>query len=241
MGVDGKLLEDGAAVDVLSNLLGRIVHDFNNPLAAIIGFADLLRNPNLALDKRSRYVERISEQATKMAQLVETMSHFSGGTALDIGSVALGKAVRETCSLLEPGLTGARIELRLADVVQECVVAAERRALGRILHVLLTNAEQVFRENPLLPERTVWVEMGALADGAYVDVTDSGTGVPADLDATIFEPFFSTRRSGGLGLGLAIGRSLAEQMGGSLELRAEHDKPGGGACFRLILPLAKER
>ncbi len=241
MGVEGKLLKDGKTVSVLSNLLGRIVHDFNNPLAAIIGFADLLRNPNLTLEKQSRYVERIYEQASKMAQLVETMSSFSGGMTLAIGPVVLGSAMREACALLEPGLAGTRIELRVEDESGGQIVVAERRAIGRILHALLTNAEQVFRENPLLAERRIWVKCVTCEGGAYVDVADSGKGVAPDLAESIFEPFFSTRRSGGLGLGLAIGRTLAVQMGGSLELLKEHDNPGGGACFRLFLPSVQEQ
>ena len=98
MGDKGKLLKDTSTVAVLSNLLGRIVHDFNNPLAAIIGFADLLRNPDLPLEKRTRYVERVFEQASKMAQLVETMSHFSSSPSPTIGPVVLGRTRPPGCA-----------------------------------------------------------------------------------------------------------------------------------------------
>jgi signal transduction histidine kinase len=236
----GKLLQDKSTAAVLSNLLGRIVHDFNNPLAAIIGFADLLRNPQLPLEKRSRYVERIFEQASKMAQLVETMSHFAGSPTPAIGPVVLGRTIRESCALRESGFLAARTVLHTDIDIGDRTVEAERGAIGKIIHALLNNAEQVFRENPLVAEREVWVRCTEVEAGIAVDVTDNGPGVPQDISEDIFEPFFSTRRSGGLGLGLTISRTLAEQMGGTLELIRDHDNPGGGACFRLTLPTAKE-
>ncbi len=241
MGDKGKLLKDTSTVAVLSNLLGRIVHDFNNPLAAIIGFADLLRNPDLPLEKRTRYVERVFEQASKMAQLVETMSHFSSSPSPTIGPVVLGRTVREACALRESGFAAGHINLHTEVAIDDRTVAAERGTIGKILHALLNNAEQVFRENPLVTDRTVWVRCVESEDGAFVDVCDNGPGVPEDITEEIFEPFFSTRRSGGLGLGLTIARTMAEQMGGTLKLIREHDNPGSGATFRLALPLAKEQ
>jgi signal transduction histidine kinase len=240
MGGTGKLLQDKSTAAVLSNLLGRIVHDFNNPLAAIIGFADLLRNPQLPLEKRTRYVERILEQASKMAQLVETMSQFSGSPTPAIGPVILGRTVRENCALRESSFLAARITLHTDIDLDERTVEAERGAIDKILHALLNNSEQVFRENPLVTDREVWVRCTETEAGIAVDVTDNGPGVPEETSLDIFEPFFSTRRSGGLGLGLTIGRTLAEQMGGTLELIRKHNNPGSGACFRLTLPFTKE-
>lgn len=236
----GKLLQHQPTVALLSSLLGRIVHDFNNPLAAIIGFADLLRNPRLSIEKRARYVERIFEQASKMAQLVETMSHFSGSPAPEVGPVVLKRAVQEACALRESGFQAGRITLTTNFEMSDCAVLAERGAVGRILQALLNNVEQVFRENPLVEERAVWVRCGDSDESAFVDVCDSGPGVPEGSSEEVFEAFFSTRRSGGLGLGLTIARTLAEQMGGSLVLLREDDNPGCGACFRLRVPYAKE-
>jgi signal transduction histidine kinase len=231
----GKLLAEERTGQTLSKLLGRIVHDFNNPLAAILGFSDLLRNQNLAPEKRVRYVERIYEQATKLAQLVETMSHFSSSPTPQVASVDFGKTVKEVCSLRGGALESARIALTVEAGETGLMVLAERGAVARILHALLNNVEQVFRENPHLEAQAVSVLCGRDEAGAFVDVLDNGPGVPSELSEEIFEPFFSTRRSGGLGLGLTIARTTAVQMGGTLTLLPGQ---GAGAGFRLWLPLA---
>ncbi len=233
-----KVLLDKNSSEILSKLLGRIVHDFNNPLAAIIGFADLLRNPNLAPDKQARYVSRVYEQAVKLSQLVETMSYFSSSPEPAVAPIHLGRTVGEILTLREGGLTGAGIRVRTELPAEDFMVHGDRSAIGRILHALLNNAEQVFKENPLAEVREIGVFARREGDFGVVEVVDSGPGVPEDVAPYIFEPFYSTRRSGGLGLGLTISRGLAERMGGGLEQTQGANAPLTGALFCLRLPVA---
>lgn len=236
MAIDGKLLLDDQSNELLSKLLGRIVHDFNNPLAAIIGFADLMRNPRLAPEKRERYVKRIYEQAVKLSQLVETMSYFSAVPEAHVAPFNLQRAVADVVSLRQGGIEGSGVKF-VFEAPPELQVLGDRSGLSRILHALLNNAEQVFRENPLMEHREIAVRCGSDGNGGYLEVEDSGPGIPGESSVHIFEPFFSLRRSGGLGLGLTISRSLAGKMGGKLTLMAP-DGPLRGARFRLSLPLA---
>jgi signal transduction histidine kinase len=232
---DGKLQLDDKSDELLSKLLGRIVHDFNNPLAAIIGFADLMRNPRLAPEKRERYVKRIYEQAVKLSQLVETMSYFSAVPDAHVASFNLQRAVADVVSLRQGGIEGGGLKFAFEapDVLQ---VSGDRTGMSRILHALLNNAEQVFRENPLMEQREIAVRCGRDDNWGYLEVEDSGPGVPGESKNRIFEPFFSLRRSGGLGLGLTISHTLAEKMGGKLTLMPS-DGPLSGARFRLTLPI----
>jgi len=216
---------------MLSKLLGRIVHDFNNPLAAIIGFSDLMRNPRLAPEKRERYVKRIYEQAVKLSQLVETMSYFSAVPDAHVAPFNLARAVADVVSLRQGGIEGSGLDFSF-ESPDELQVEGDRTAMSRILHALLNNAEQVFRENPLLERREIAVRCGTEGGKGYLELEDSGPGVPGESREVIFEPFFSLRRSGGLGLGLTISRTLAEKMGARLDLMEEEGLLGG-ARFRL--------
>jgi signal transduction histidine kinase len=236
-GENSNLLLGGNPDQSFSRLLGRIVHDFNNPLAAIIGFADLLKNPNLPPEKRERYVTRVYEQAVKLSQLVENMAFFSAIPAPVLGRMPLSRTLADVCSLRTGGFQGLGIELRTGVANGEVDVVADRSAVARILHSLLNNAEQVFKENPSVERKVVELRFRSTSEGGQIDIADSGTGVPDEIRERIFEPFFTTRRSGGLGLGLTVSRGLARQMGGNLELLDGRDAALGGAVFRITLPL----
>lgn len=234
----GNLLLGAKQDEAFSRLLGRIVHDFNNPLAAIIGFADLLKNPNLVPEKRERYVARIYEQAVKLSQLVENMAFFSAIPVPSLVPTSLSRTVSDVCTLRTGGFLGLGIELRACIPAGDVTVLADRPAIVRILHSLLNNAEQVYKENPSLANKVVEVRCATGPQGGLVDVVDGGTGVPEEHRERIFEPFFSTRRSGGLGLGLSVSRGLARQMHGDLVVLPDNDPGPGGAAFRLSLPPA---
>jgi signal transduction histidine kinase len=84
----------------------------------------------------------------------------------------------------------------------------------------------------------VTIDVRREGDGVLATVTDSGPGIPAELQPRIFEPFFTTKRdSGGTGLGLSVSLGIAEAHGGSLTVES---LPGSGAAFTLRLPLAEE-
>ena len=113
----------------------------------------------------------------------------------------------------------------------------ELRAMGqplsfrRALVNVITNAEQAAGR-----DGRVEIRAYGSGDGAVVDVTDTGPGVPKRERARIFDMFVSTR-PGGTGLGLFLARTAVERCGGTVSV---HDGPEGGACFRITMPLAKD-
>jgi two-component system NtrC family sensor kinase len=221
---------------LLSRLLARIVHDFNNPLAAILGFSDLLKNPELSEEKRLRYIQRVHEQASRLSQLVEMMSDFSTLPACQPGPMKLDRVVRDALSLRQGGFRALLLSVETELPDQPIAVVGDRNACLKIISCLLNNLEQVYKEHPDL-ERRAAVRCGVLDNIGFLDVADAGPGVDVSIREEIFDAFFSTRRSGGLGLGLTVSRTLAREMGGDLVLMAPESCALGGACFRLTLPL----
>jgi signal transduction histidine kinase len=227
---------DSATGELIAKLVGRIVHDFNNPLAAILGFADLLRNPGLTPEKRERYVGRVYEQAQKLSQLVETMAWFATMPPAQAEKLDLARLVQDVFALREGGMHAAGIALARELPGKPVTVTGDKAALARAINALLNNVEQAFKESPQEDRRAILCCGSGNGEG-FVDVADSGGGIPAGMDEQVFEPFFTTRRSGGLGLGLTVARTLLKRQGGNLVLRREGVAGFGGACFRLTLPL----
>jgi two-component system sensor histidine kinase RegB len=108
------------------------------------------------------------------------------------------------------------------------------RALARVLRGLVKNALQATPE-----PNSVALRVRAESEGARLEVQDGGAGMPAEVLARAGEPFFTTKAPGeGMGLGLFLARTLAEQLGGSLEL---HSTPGQGTTASLALPVGEPR
>jgi two-component system C4-dicarboxylate transport sensor histidine kinase DctB len=115
------------------------------------------------------------------------------------------------------------------------LVAGDAVRIEQVLINLLRNALDAVED---APERQVCIALARVDDHAEVRISDSGGGIPEQVAAHLFEPFYTTKPSGkGLGLGLAISSSIVQAMNGQL---TAHNLPGGGAQFVLRLPLQLE-
>jgi signal transduction histidine kinase len=144
----------------------------------------------------------------------------------DLGAFALEIARGEEAE-------GSRVALSVPS--RPVSVPFDRMLLRRATTNLLKNAREAMREAGVEapPEIAVRVE----EDRALLEIADRGLGVPAGSKARIFDPYFTTKREG-TGLGLAIVKKIVLDHGGSIDVE---DRPGGGAVFRIALPLAAEK
>ena len=172
----GRLQLDGDSTQLVTRLLERIVHDFNNPLAAIMGFSELLLNPALPPDKKTRYALRIHEQATRLSQLVEMMSSFSSIPEPTLAKLDLSRTAQEMLSLREGSFAGLHLNFESIFPAESVIVLGDRNGATRVMTALLNNLEQVFKENPRV-ERKALVKCGVEAGYGYLDFVDSGPGV----------------------------------------------------------------
>lgn len=233
-----RLIHEEDSLKLVEKLIRRIVHDLSNPLAAVVGFAELLTYPGVPEEKRSRYVQLILEQATRARHIIDTMSQFGDIPPPLVDELSVQTSVRTALSLRQVNQKAAGIEATVEVVGPDPVAVADRHHLGRILMNLLVNAEQAFKEQSTEQKR-ILVRIREVSDRAEILVADSAGGVPAALGETVFEPFVSGRRSGGLGLGLHVSRHVARRMGGDLVLLpSEPATPWPGARFVLTLPMA---
>ncbi|WP_437489844.1 response regulator [Sorangium sp. So ce1014] len=227
-------------VSAMSELAASIAHELNQPLAAILSNAQaaqrlLARTPPDVAEARAALDDIVADDR-RAAKVIERMRAMLRKGELTAVALDLGEVVREVARLVASAalLAGATLRIELAPGLPR--VRGDGIQLQQVLLNLLVNALDAVSRRP--PEARLVVVRARPADGGGVElsVADSGEGVlPADLER-IFEPFF-TSKAQGLGVGLAISRSIVEAHGG--RLWAERGA-GEGATFRCALPVWDE-
>jgi PAS domain S-box-containing protein len=144
----------------------------------------------------------------------------------------LADAIGEVLTLFKAEMEARRVDFE-AQLEPDCVVVAVRTQIQQVMLNLLSNAVQAMQDTPV-GERTLEVSLSRLGgDRVEVEVRDTGVGMSPENLQRIFEPFFTTR-SEGLGMGLAISRSIVEMHGGAIDARM---RQGSGVAFRFTLPV----
>ncbi|HEU4367141.1 MAG TPA: ATP-binding protein, partial [Methylomirabilota bacterium] len=221
-------------VATMGSLLAGVAHELNNPLAVVMGQADLLcvgaKDP--ALLKRA---EMINAAADRCARIVRNFLALARQRPAERTDMHLNQIIREALELLAYDLrtNSAEISLELAEGLP--VLWADAHQLHQVVINLVANAHQAMRHSAA-PRRLV-IRTGLEREPARVqlEVTDTGPGILAEIQTKIFEPFFTTKPPGeGTGLGLSLCKRVIEEHGGTITVESQ---PGHGTTFRVELPV----
>jgi two-component system cell cycle sensor histidine kinase/response regulator CckA len=230
-------------METVGQLAGGIAHDFNNVLSAIMMANDFLLNAHKPTDPSFQDIMQIKQNAQRAATLVRQLLAFSRKQTLRPQVLDLGEALSDIDRLLKR-LIGEKIGLELTHGRDLWRVKADVSQFEQVIVNLAVNARDAMPDGGKLAIRTANIparEAAALphkgmpaADYVRVEVTDTGSGIPADIRDRIFEPFFSTKEVGkGTGLGLSTVYGIVKQTGGFIYVDSE---PGHGTTFRIYLP-----
>ncbi len=225
--------EHMAAVGRLS---AGVAHEVGNPLAALLGYTELLLDPRAepALSEEQRgLLTRIQSQTQRIQSIVAQLLDYSRQGARNQREVDLDETLEETLALLRADPSTKEVEIERVGA-SSLPAWADPALVAQVLLNLGLNACRAAREG----EGPAKVRVASLqrGDRSCIEVRDSGPGIDPEIADRIFEPFFTTRAAGeGTGLGLAISRGLVESMGGELRCQAEPSLLGG-ACFVVELP-----
>ena len=231
--------EAEAATRAKDQFLATLSHELRSPLNAVLSWTDMLRRGLLDERHVRRALESIERNAKSQIRLIEDLLDISriaaGKLSLQEANVDLASVVASVVELLR-GVAEAKqivLDVRLDQGVVP--VRGDPTRLHQVVENLLSNAVKFTPEGG-----AVGVEMKCTDAHAEVVVRDTGIGIPPDVLSRIFDRFHqadnsTTRRYGGLGLGLAIARELVHQHGGSIE--AESPGENLGSTFRVKLPL----
>jgi signal transduction histidine kinase/two-component SAPR family response regulator len=241
--LEGQLLQ-AQKMEAIGKLTGGIAHDFNNLLAAVLGGLGLIERRCELPESGKRILDMTRHAADQGAELVRRLLAFSRRQQLEPVAVATAELPRTMNDLMTHTLGGlVRVDWRVPEDAWRALVDLNQLELA--LMNLVINARDAMPEGGAIivsaENRTIDFggELG-LTPGDYVvlAVTDTGTGIPADILDRVTEPFFTTKEVGrGTGLGLSMVYGFAQQSGGTLRIESV---VGQGTRIQIWLPRASE-
>ncbi|MBS0641174.1 MAG: response regulator [Proteobacteria bacterium] len=232
-----QVLRQTQKMDAVGQLSGGIAHDFNNLLQGLIGSLDLIRRKPDDSQRVRRWADSALQAADRGARLTAQLLAFSRAQQVEAKPVDVSQLVHELRDLLNRTL-GPMIDIRFDLNAHAVPVLSDATQMEMAVLNLAINARDAMPQGGSLVVATklrrVEDELDLLP-GDYVElsVTDSGTGMPAEVAACAFDPFFTTKEVGkGTGLGLSQVYGIARQAGGTAQLES---RPGEGTTVRMLL------
>jgi PAS domain S-box-containing protein len=230
-------------MESLGLLTSHIIHDFNNLLSGIMGYASLLEkkiadNPNVR-----KYVSTIIHSSERASTLINQLLNFSRKKMAEKEIININDLIKESLDFLAMNLKVINLDIQLYR--NQILLQADKTKISQILINLIINARDALENfpRPILRIRTDLIDISNqsnLLDGRYalIEISDNGSGISPENQKKIFEPFFTTKGQGrGTGLGLAIVREIIRDYNGQIELESE---PGRGTMFTILLPVLEQ-
>ncbi|HEX8337445.1 MAG TPA: PAS domain-containing protein, partial [Pyrinomonadaceae bacterium] len=235
--------EAEAANRLKDEFLATLSHELRTPLTAILGWAKLFADGQVSADKAGEAFRTIYRNARSQAQLVDDLLDVSriitGKLRIEAVPVALPAVVEAAAAVVRPAAAAKGVSLDVNVGADDATVDGDPERLQQVVWNLLSNAVKFTPEGGRVEAR-----VRRAGPRVEVAVSDTGAGIPPEFLPHVFERFRqadmgTTRRHGGLGLGLAIVRHLVELHGGAVE--AESGGAGRGSTFTVLLPVRAVR
>ncbi|MGB6432338.1 MAG: PAS domain S-box protein, partial [Candidatus Acidiferrales bacterium] len=218
----------------MGQMIAGVAHELNNPLTAILGVTELVRE-GVEEPGMRRQLDLAHRQARRAAHIVQSLLTFSRPPSPRKVPLQLNDALQRTLQLHEYSLRTNNIVLDFEPRADLPMVLGDMNQLMQVFLNLITNAEQAILE--VRDRGTVKVRLEPA--GAFVRILfqDDGVGISREILSKIFDPFFTTKRPGrGTGLGLSISMAIVREHGGNI---TAEPLPAGGSLFVIALPVSR--
>jgi CheY-like chemotaxis protein len=233
-------------MEAMGTLAGGIAHDFNNILSGIFGYSQLAQSHISNPEKAKQDIDQILKGAKKAADLIQQILTFSRKTSHHKQVLPIFIVVKEALKLLRSSLPATIV---IQDEIRSKALAmADPTNIHQVVINLCTNAHHAMGDTggtltvKLMEKSIIGQEpgFGPLAPGNYLElmVSDTGHGMDQQTRDRIFEPYFTTKRTGrGTGLGLALVHSIVEDHQGHILVKSQ---PGKGTNFHVFIPVTEK-
>src|SRR5882757_6957078 len=218
----------------MGQMLAGVAHELNNPLTAILGVTELLREREGLDESMKRQLDLTHRQARRAARIVQNLLEFSRPSQTPKKPVEISSLIERTLQLHEHSLrrNNVAVEFQPQHVLQS--VIGDANQLIQVFLNLISNAEHAIRE--VRESGRIQIRIGRIGGNVAVTVQDDGVGILPDALTKLFDPFYTTKRpGGGTGLGLSICTAIIREHGGSIDVET---LPVGGSAFTVFLPVA---
>jgi PAS domain S-box-containing protein len=216
----------------MGQMLAGAAHELNNPLTAILGVGDLLRE-RATEDATRRHAEIVLQQARRAAEIVQNLLALSRPISQARSKIRVSELIHQVLQLQNEGLRAKNIDVKLAIPDALPPVDGDRKLLIQAFLNIVTNAEQAI--SSIRDHGVLVISLSSEAQKICVSFSDNGPGISPENNQKIFDPFFTTKRpGGGSGLGLTIALAVVKEHGGTIDVNSNQN----GTTFRVFLPIA---
>jgi PAS domain S-box-containing protein len=230
-------------MESLGLLTSHIIHDFNNLLSGIMGYASLLEKKIADNPKVKKYVTTIINSSERASTLINQLLNFSRKKMAEKEIININDLIKESLEFLAMNLKTINLDIQLYQ--SQILLQADKTKISQILINLIINARDAMENaaKPIIRIRTDLADINNqsnLLDGQYalIEISDTGSGISRENQKKIFEPFFTTKGQGrGTGLGLAIVHEIIKDYNGQIEVDSEI---GQGTKFKILLPVFQQ-
>ncbi|MDR2488006.1 MAG: PAS domain S-box protein [Desulfovibrio sp.] len=217
----------------LGSLAAGVAHEIRNPLSSIKGLATFLLAKTRASEAEAEAAKSMIAEVDRLNRVVSQLLEFAKPRAVKLADTDVNAVVRRALRLADADIRSKRIRVSFAESERPLPVPMHAERFTQALLNIFLNAVQSMEAGGNL-DISVGLRDGGSMCG--VRVTDDGAGMPEEVLASIFTPYFTTKVSGA-GLGLAIVHQIVEEHGGEISVESA---PGSGSSFTLLLPLQRK-
>jgi len=231
MSLKDKQIMQAEKMAAIGELAAGIAHEIRNPLGIITGSAETVRkhdNPQI----RAEMVDYILEESKRINGLISTFLDFARPKGPKLVNCDLKEVLEKTLLLLSPQAKTLGIEIKKEVPIQPFLVSVDPEQIRQAFTNLGVNALEAMPQGGVLRVKV----MKNTKDRLLIQFSDTGKGIPKEMQTKIFDPFFTTKE-GGTGLGLFIAQQIITQHGGDIVFEGGEKE---GSTFTISLPLRKE-
>lgn len=217
-------------ISTIGRLSSSIVHDLRNPLAAIYGGAEIMVDSEIAPPQLKRLAGNIYRASRRIQELLQDLVNVGRGKTEGAEMCRLSEVAAAARDSLAPAAEAQSVRVTI-DVPNSIELPFERARVERVFVNLIDNAVEAMPEGG-----AVRISASMSADAVTIQVADTGPGISPEIRDHLFQPFVSSGKKNGLGLGLALSRQTILDHGGDMWVESE---PGRGARFFFRLPVSR--
>lgn len=219
--------ERGERLTTIGRLLSQVIHDFKTPMTVISGYVQLMQDTE-DQGKRSEYAEEILKQFDMLTSMQREVLEFARGErSVFVRKVYVKKFLSDIERQLKLELEGRPVELEVT-LDSKVVARFDEHRMARAIHNLARNAIEAMGERG----GKLGIDARVSGDELVILVSDTGPGIPKEIEGRLFQSFVTAGKQGGTGLGLAIVKKIVDEHDGRIEVRSNER----GTVFELRLP-----
>jgi signal transduction histidine kinase len=233
-GTQAQLIQS-EKLSAVGEFVAGVAHELNNPLAAVIGFAEILKNTD-GDTKNRRYLDMIFKSAQRCQKIVQSLLSFARRHQPERKPVSVNKLIETVLEIVSYPLRTSNIKLVTQLDPHLPVVLADEHQIQQVVLNIINNARQAIEIHQ--PHGQIKITTTICEPNVCITIQDNGPGIAKENLRRIFDPFFTTKEVGkGTGLGLSLCYGLIKEHGGNI---TPISRPGEGAMFIIELPIVHD-